>query len=241
MTDVNCLTSEHIATATTASPPGTPAKNACKDLDEPTSPFVLRAPPSAKSKLILQNMEEVLHSVKQKHREKHKRKREEKRRAALLEDQKKSSQEAGRPEKEKPQPLREKSSQENGLKNGRRRSSPLKSSTPVADNQSIMKHFAKAGKPENLAASPVNTAKAKPATNVFEFMMNARNRSIGVNEGGAESPADPEVASEAATPTTKRKLLLQEWNERKGGAKRRLADESRGEYIEVQMEQRAKR
>jgi len=87
----------------------------------------------------------------------------------------------------------------------------------------------------------VNTAKAKPATNVFEFMMNARNRSIGVNEGGAESPADPEVASEAATPTTKRKLLLQEWNERKGGAKRRLADESRGEYIEVQMEQRAKR
>lgn len=241
MTDVNCLTSEHIATATTASPPGTPAKNAGKDLDEPTSPFVLRAPPSAKSKLILQNMEEVLHSVKQKHREKHKRKREEKRRAALLEDQKKSSQEAGRPEKEKPQPLREKSSQENGLKNGRRRSSPLKSSTPVADNQSIMKHFAKAGKPENLAASPVNTAKAKPATNVFEFMMNARNRSIGVNEGGAESPADPEVASEAATPTTKRKLLLQEWNERKGGAKRRLADESRGEYIEVQMEQRAKR
>ncbi|KAH8364813.1 hypothetical protein KR084_012089 [Drosophila pseudotakahashii] len=243
MTDVNCLTSEHIATTTAASPPGTPAKNAGRDPVEPTSPFVLRAPPSAKSKLILQNMEEVLHSVKQKHREKHKRKREEKRRAALLEDQKNASQDAGRPEKEKPQPLREKSSQENGLKNGhRRRSSPLKSSTPVADNQSIMKHFAKAaGKPENQAASPVTTPKPKPATNVFEFMMNARNRSIGVNEGGAESPADQELASEAATPTTKRKLLLQEWNERKGGAKRRLADEARGEFIEVQMEQRAKR
>uniref|UniRef100_A0A6P4E1I0 ATPase family AAA domain-containing protein 5 isoform X1 n=2 Tax=Drosophila rhopaloa TaxID=1041015 RepID=A0A6P4E1I0_DRORH len=241
MTDVNCLTSEHIATTAPASPPGTPTRNAGKDLVEPTSPFVLRAPPSAKSKLILQNMEEVLHSVKQKHREKHKRKREEKRRAALLEDQKKPSKD-GKPDKEKPQPLREKSSQENGLKNGgRRRSSPLKCSTPVAENQSIMKHFAKAGKPENLGASPVTASKPKPATNVFEFMMNARNRSIGANDGGAESPGDQEVASEAATPTTKRKLLLQEWNERKGGAKRRLADESRGEFIELQMEQRAKR
>ncbi|XP_070071377.1 enhanced level of genomic instability 1 isoform X2 [Drosophila takahashii] len=177
-------------------------------------------------------MEEVLHSVKQKHREKHKRKREEKRRAALLEDQK----------NEKPQPLREKTTQENGLKNGhRRRSSPLKSSTPVADSQSIMKHFAKTavGKPEH----PVTTTpKPKPPTNVFEFMMNARNRSIGVNEGGADSPGDQEVqTSEGATPTSKRKLLLQEWNERKGGAKRRLADEARGEFIEVQMEQRAKR
>ncbi|XP_017127802.1 ATPase family AAA domain-containing protein 5 isoform X1 [Drosophila elegans] len=242
MTDVkNCLTSEHIATTAPASPPGTPTRNANKDLVEPTSPFVLRAPPSAKSKLILQNMEEVLHSVKQKHREKHKRKREEKRRAALLEDQKKPSKEA-KPDKEKPQPLREKSSQENGLKNGgRRRSSPLKSSTPVAENQSILKHFAKAGKPENVAASPGSIAKPKPATNVFEFMMNARNRSIGANDGGAESPGDQEAATEAATPTTKRKQFLQEWNERKGGAKRRLADESRGEFIELQMEQRAKR
>nr|NP_996103.1 enhanced level of genomic instability 1, isoform C [Drosophila melanogaster]Q86BP6.1 RecName: Full=Enhanced level of genomic instability 1 [Drosophila melanogaster]AAN11762.2 enhanced level of genomic instability 1, isoform C [Drosophila melanogaster] len=242
MTDVNCLTSEHIApTTTTASPPGTPSKNAATDPVEPTSPFVLRAPPSAKSKLILQNMEEVLNSVKQKHREKHKRKREEKRRAALMEDQKSTTEEVKANAKEKPQPLREKSSQENGLKNGRRRSSPLKSSTPVADNQSIMKHFAKAGKPENVGVSPVSTAKPKPTTNVFEFMMNARNRSLGVNEGGAESPADQEIGSEAATPTTKRKLLLQEWNERKGGAKRRLADEARGEFIELQMEQRAKR
>ncbi|XP_070141733.1 enhanced level of genomic instability 1 isoform X1 [Drosophila kikkawai] len=246
MTDVNCLTSEHIATA--SSPPGTPPRNAGTDPVEPSSPFVLRAPPSAKSKLILQNMEEVLHSVKQKHREKHKRKREEKRRAALLAES--GSQEKphkdSKPDKEKPQPLREKSSQENGLKNGKRRSSPLKCSTPVADHQSIMKHFAKAGKPENVSASQVQTsasAKSKPATNVFEFMMNARNRSIGVNEGGVESPADQEDEGSGggATPQTKRKQLLQEWNERKGGAKRRLADEARGEFIELQMEQRAKR
>ncbi|KAH8257339.1 hypothetical protein KR038_007431 [Drosophila bunnanda] len=250
MTDVNCLTSEHTATATATacSPPGTPPRNAGTDPVEPSSPFVLRAPPSAKSKLILQNMEEVLHSVKQKHREKHKRKREEKRRAALLAEsgsQEKHHQDP-KPDKEKPQPLREKSSQENGLKNGRRRSSPLKCSTPVADHQSIMKHFAKTGKPENAASSPVQnsaSAKTKPTTNVFEFMMNARNRSIGVNEGGVESPVDQEEerSGSGATPQTKRKQLLQEWNERKGGAKRRLADEARGEFIELQMEQRAKR
>ncbi|KAH8392029.1 hypothetical protein KR200_004158 [Drosophila serrata] len=250
MTDVNCLTSEHTdtATSTACSPPGTPPRNAGTDPVEPSSPFVLRAPPSAKSKLILQNMEEVLHSVKQKHREKHKRKREEKRRAALLAES--GSQEKphkdSKPDKEKPQPLREKSSQENGLKNGKRRSSPLKCSTPVADHQSIMKHFAKAGKPENVASSPVQTpasAKSKATTNVFEFMMNARNRSIGVNEGGVEYPADQEEEGSAsgATPQTKRKQLLQEWNERKGGAKRRLADEARGEFIELKMEQRAKR
>lgn len=245
MTDVNCLTSEHIATA--SSPPGTPTRNAGTDPVEPTSPFVLRAPPSAKSKLILQNMEEVLNSVKQKHREKHKRKREEKRRAALLAESGslEKPHKDTKQDKEKPQPLREKSSQENGMKNGRRRSSPLKCSTPVADHQSILKHFAKAGKPENVAASPGQPAsgKPKPTTNVFEFMMSARNRSIGVNEGGVESPAEQqeEEGSGAATPQTKRKQLLQDWNERKGGAKRRLADEARGEFIEHQMEQRAKR
>ncbi|KAH8295694.1 hypothetical protein KR018_004061 [Drosophila ironensis] len=234
MTDVNCLTSEqpHIPL------PTTPPKNAGPPQDadlliEPTSPFVLRAPPSEKSKLILQNMEEVLNSVKQKHREKHKRKREEKRRAAaaaaLLEAD---------ANPEKPQPLREKSSQENGLKNGhRRRSSPLKSSTPVADSQSIRKHFTK-----NEAKSE-GPAKAKPASNVFEIMMSARNRSIGVNEEGAEPQegAGDQEAEGAAGGQAKRKQMLQEWNERKGGAKRRLADEARGEYIDLQMEQRAKR
>ncbi|BFF99776.1 ATPase family AAA domain-containing protein 5 [Drosophila madeirensis] len=250
MTDVNCLTSEHIATTTstataaaeaaqTTSPPRTPTRNGLEQLAlEPTSPFVLRAPPSAKSKLILQNMEEVLYSVKQKHREKHKRKREEKRRAALLAETQERPLETG----SKPQPLREKAAQENGLKNGKRKSSPLKCSTPVAEHHSILKHFPKAGRPENGAPAP--PAKAKSATNVFEFMMNARNRSIGVNDGGkdaCELPADQAEAAAPGTPTSKRKQLLQEWNERKGGAKRRLQEEAREEYIDQQMDQRAKR
>ncbi|EDW30443.1 GL17833 [Drosophila persimilis] len=256
MTDVNCLTREHIATTTTSaaveataaeaaettSPPRTPTGNGLQQLElEPTSPFVLRAPPSAKSKLILQNMEEVLYSVKKKHREKHKRKREEKRRAALLAEAEERP--PGMDVREsKPQPLREKVAQENGLKNGKRKSSPLKCSTPVAEHQSILKHFSKAGKPENGATAP--PAKAKSATNVFEFMMNARNRSIGVNDGGkdaSESPADLAEDPAAGTATSKRKQLLQEWNERKGGAKRRLQEEAREDYIEEQMDQRAKR
>ncbi|XP_022215326.2 ATPase family AAA domain-containing protein 5 isoform X2 [Drosophila obscura] len=189
-------------------------------------------------------MEEVLYSVKQKHREKHKRKREEKRRAALLaETEERPPGMDVREPKPQPLPLREKAAQENGLKNGKRKSSPLKCSTPVAEHHSILKHFPKTGRPENGATAP--PAKAKSATNVFEFMMNARNRSIGVNDGGrdaSESPADQaDDAAAAGTPTSKRKQLLQDWNDRKGGAKRRLQEEAREDYIDQQMDQRAKR
>lgn len=251
MTDVNCFTSEHTTTtpAAAVTTTTTPTKNVLLQTTpattpSPTSPFILRAPPSAKSKLILQNMEEVLNSVKQKHREKHKRKREEKRRAALLAEAEaeQAQQEmttttttnGGHVPVEKPKPLREKTARENGIGNGKRKSnaSPLKSSTP--DNQtSIMKHFTK--------TEPAT--KPKTATNVFELMMSARNRSLGTNHNGQQSQEQSEQAGEetAATPQSKRKQLLQDWNERKGGAKRRLADEARGDYIDNQMEQRAKR
>lgn len=245
MTDVNCLTSEQTTTTTTpttttttAEEPAnctTPTKNVLEQ--PPTSPFILRAPPSAKSKLILQNMEEVLNTVKQKHREKHKRKREEKRRAALLAEQATAMEAAnaaavpaattkttatttpnGR------HVLREKTARENGLSQAKRKSngSPVKSSTPQS---SIVK------------SEPASRTPAK-ATNVFELMMNARNRSMGSNANGQEPP---EAVEPIVTPHTKRKQMLQEWNDRKGGAKRRMADEARGDYIEQKMEQRAKR
>ncbi|ALC43926.1 CG16838 [Drosophila busckii] len=216
MTDVNCFTSEHTTTTTTttttaaaavATTPTTPVKNepACT----PTSPFVLRAPPSAKSKLILQNMEEVLNTVKKQHREKHKRKREEKRRAAMLAEAEAEVQASHVTAGEKPQPLREKTVRENGRK-------------PTA-------------KEEEKSMTPVSKAK-----NVFELMMNARKSSLGTNAQGQHSPEQqqPELS---ATPLSQRKQLLQEWNERKGGTKRRLADDARGEYIETQLDQRAKR
>ncbi|XP_034482896.1 ATPase family AAA domain-containing protein 5 [Drosophila innubila] len=258
MTDVNCFTSEHATTTTTAvadNTTTTPTKNVLHPRSaSPTSPFILRAPPSAKSKLILQNMEEVLNSVKQKHREKHKRKREEKRRAAAEAEQAQqmtttvtgttttSNGSNHVPANnddvdEKPKPLREKTARENGIGNGKRKStaSPLKSSTPQAtDNKqtSIMKHFTK---------TESNTkAATKTATNVFELMMSARNRSLGTNTNG-QSPEQADGDTSVATPLSKRKQMLQDWNERKGGAKRRLADEARADYIDNQMEQRAKR
>ncbi|XP_032587822.2 ATPase family AAA domain-containing protein 5 isoform X2 [Drosophila mojavensis] len=247
MTDVNCLTSEQTTTRTTTTTPTTttttaeeatnyttPTKNVLEQ--PPTSPFILRAPPSAKSKLILQNMEEVLNTVKQKHREKHKRKREEKRRAALLAEQAtaiEATNAAAVPAVTATTTtttpngrhvLREKTARENGLSQAKRKSngSPVKSSTPQS---SIMK------------AEPAGKTPAK-ATNVFELMMNARNRSMGTNANGQELA---EAVEPIVTPHSKRKQMLQEWNDRKGGAKRRLADEARGDYIEQKMEQRAKR
>lgn len=272
MTDVNCFTSEHTTTtATTATTQEaaeattltTPTKNVAPSAS-PTSPFVLRAPPSAKSKLILQNMEEVLNSVKQKHREKHKRKREEKRRAAMLAEQ------AGAAGALEPKDAATKTKASSGSSNnssstntnngrhvlrektanGKRKSatSPLKCSTPHAaageDQQtSIKKHFAKTDSTTGTTTTKTDTAEkvTKPATNVFELMMSARNRSIGSNANGSLHSPEEEAVPQGSTPRTKRKQLLQEWNERKGGTKRRQADDARGEYIEQQMEQRAKR
>lgn len=265
MTDVNCFTSEHTTTTTEAAEATTlttPTKNVAPSAS-PTSPFVLRAPPSAKSKLILQNMEEVLNSVKQKHREKHKRKREEKRRAAMLAEQ------AGAAGALEPKDAATKTKANSGSNNssstntsngrhvlrektanGKRKSatSPLKCSTPNAvaeeDQQtSIKKHFAKTdSKTGTTTTTPGTTEKVtKPATNVFELMMSARNRSIGSNANGSLHSPEEEAVPQGSTPRTKRKQLLQEWNERKGGTKRRQADDARGEYIEQQMEQRAKR
>ncbi|KAL7733559.1 hypothetical protein ACLKA6_005028 [Drosophila palustris] len=255
MTDVNCFTSEQTTTAAAAEAEitVTPTKNVLHPLASPTSPFILRAPPSAKSKLILQNMEEVLNSVKQKHREKHKRKREEKRRAALEAEQQAQQQMTTTTAtsngdnhvlEEKPKPLREKTARENGIKRKSNNASPLKSSTPHAtttDKQtSIMKHFAKTE--TKTAATKTKTA---AATNVFELMMSARSRSLGTNANGQQT-SPPEQAANGVSPTSttplsKRKQLLQDWNERKGGAKRRMADEARADYIDNQMEQRAKR
>ncbi|XP_068148368.1 enhanced level of genomic instability 1 isoform X1 [Drosophila tropicalis] len=230
--DVNCFASELSSPSSSSASPRTPTKNVQLEL-EPTSPFVLRAPASAKSKLILQNMEEVLNTVKQKHREKHKRKREEKRRAAAEAAAAAAAASSSpsmdeKTKSEKPQPLREKATQENGLSS--------------SHSKSLLK------KP-NESASAGSTPTANPPipskpTNVFELMMKARNRSLGVNEGAAkELPLnDSECNEAAASPTLgKRKQLLQEWNDRKGGAKRRLADEQRGEFIGQQLEKRAKR
>lgn len=83
-----------------------------------------------------------------------------------------------------------------------------------------------------------------PKKNAFEFMMNARNKSIGTNSPGKdlgsvskEKKKSPVIDAEKA----KRKLMLEEWADRKGGAKRKIREDESGEYINNQMDKRAKR
>ncbi|TMW52807.1 hypothetical protein DOY81_002141 [Sarcophaga bullata] len=240
-------------------------------------PVVVPHYPRIDSKIILQNMEEVLDTVKKQHKEKHRRKKELKK-LAMLEAESGSgtvgtieeANSANKPDhhhhhaekkhkhrdKEKrhskKKPLQEKSTVENDkVVHG----SPLKSGT-------ILQHFQRTPKKgedsicskdddevevivemedENSnagkgAATPKNTK----VTNAFEVMMNARNKSIGSNTPGKDSPS-PVVDKEAAAVNAKRKIKLQEWAEQKGGAKRKFEEEARAAYVEEKLEQRAKR
>ncbi|XP_017469798.1 PREDICTED: ATPase family AAA domain-containing protein 5 isoform X1 [Rhagoletis zephyria] len=249
--------------------------------------YIVKAP-RPDSKLILQNMEEVLNSVKKKHRQKHKRKREQRKLAEMeaaavaiataelektdgTEDNEigneklieKTSGHSGNAEngeksigkRSKTKPLQEKSVQENGQKassNSRRKSkhidnkSPLKTPSPDGD---ILRHFQRTHNNNQLGADDATVTKMdaagtsssanQPKTmNAFEVMMNARNKTIGSNTPGKET--SPNNSQESAI-NTKRKLMLQEWANKKGGAKRKLEEETRAAYVEHELENRAKR
>lgn len=74
------------------------------------------------------------------------------------------------------------------------------------------------------------------------MLMNARNKSIGTN-----SPAKDQtmVTADTSPPRsdtkTSRKLMMEAWADRKGAAKRRLQDDEAEEYVNKQMQKRAKR
>ncbi|XP_073843437.1 enhanced level of genomic instability 1 [Musca autumnalis] len=234
--------------------------------------------PRINSKIILQNMEEVLQTVKKQHKEKHRRKKELKKLAMIeaasagtstkrtdteLEGDERSNKNVNNVEKKnknrdkekrhsKKRPLQEKTTVENGKV---LQESPIKSGT-------ILQHFPRTPKKdvdeivtvENADVSQVadstdheNESKTassldKPAkvTNAFEVMMNARNKTIGSNTPGKESPS-PVTDKNTNEVNVKRRLKLQEWAEQKGGAKRKLEEEARAAYVEEQLEQRAKR
>lgn len=240
-----------------------------------TLPVVVHYP-RLDSRIILQNMEEVLDTVKKQHKEKHRRKKELKKLAMLeaanggttevvetkdAESREKKREHAEKKHKHrdkekrhsKKKPLQEKSTVENGkVEQG----SPVKTGT-------ILQHFPRTPKKEDeqQAANNVqdevevivddeneteNTEKVSTppknakVTNAFEVMMNARNKSIGSNTPGKDSPS-PVADKELAAANAKRKLKLQEWAEQKGASKRRLEEEARAAYVEEQLEQRAKR
>ncbi|XP_067645884.1 enhanced level of genomic instability 1 isoform X2 [Eurosta solidaginis] len=243
-------------------------------------------------------MEEVLNSVKKKHRQKHKKKREQKKLAqmeavavavataelekaeALDEEQTSNLQLNESPtlhvskcrdatkthgKRLKTQPLQEKYVQENGQegcsRNGRK-SKSLESKSALNNataNGDILRHFQMTPKKNaeleeneknnaDIKGAPVynkisctetlaTTNSTKPM-NAFEVMMNARNKTIGSNTPGKET--SPTTGQES-TINIKRKLMLQEWADKKGASKRKLDEETRAAFVENQLENRAKR
>lgn len=224
--------------------------------------------PRIDSKIILQNMEEVLHTVKKQHKEKHRRKKELKKLAmieaagtavdelGLEESEHKNSVEKKHKHRDKEKrhskkrPLQEKSTVENGKV---LQETPVKSGT-------ILQHFQRTPKkdvnPTDNGDGGIDVVQVdydnenndegkalnKPikVTNAFEVMMNARNKTIGSNTPGKDSPS-PVADKETHTVNVKRKLKLQEWADQKGASKRKLDEEARAAYVEEQLEQRAKR
>lgn len=122
--------------------------------------------------------------------------------------------------------------------------------TPTKQQNTLLNHFAVARKStgddgENSATDSLPTGEEeKPRkSNAFEIMMSARNKSIGGGTPGKSASPTAEDQEEAAekSQNVKRKLMLQEWNEKKGGRKRKHEEDKRDDYITQQMDKRAKR
>lgn len=272
MTELNSYSIENNLNTAVNQAETAPASNNKTVEDSGQLPVVVQYP-RLDSKIILQNMEEVLDTVKKQHKEKHRRKKELKKLAMIeaangteivaategeSKEKKKEHSEKKHKHKDKEKrhskkkPLQEKSTVENGKI---LQESPVKSGT-------ILQHFPRTPKKgeqqssnlddevevivkdenecENTEKLSTTSPKNSKVTNAFEVMMNARNKSIGSNTPGKDSPS-PVKDRELGPTNAKRKLKLQEWAEQKGGAKRKLEEEARAAYVDEQMEQRAKK
>lgn len=93
--------------------------------------------------------------------------------------------------------------------------------------------------------TPEDEEIVSPKVNVFQFMMNSRHKVIGSNSSGKDKKPEPEKMPEEMVEkkekTKKRKAALGEWAEKKGGQKRKLADEAQEEHIKKTLKERAKR
>ncbi|XP_065360306.1 enhanced level of genomic instability 1 [Calliphora vicina] len=271
MTELNSYSIENNLNTAENRAETAPASNNKTVEDSGQLPVVVHYP-RLDSKIILQNMEEVLDTVKKQHKEKHRRKKELKKLAMIeaangteivaateeeSKEKKKEHSEKKHKHKDKEKrhskkkPLQEKSTVENGKI---LQESPVKSGTilqhfprtPKKDEQQpsnpddevevIVKDENECENTEKVSTPPKNSK----VTNAFEVMMNARNKSIGSNTPGKDSPS-PVKDRELGATNAKRKLKLQEWAEQKGGAKRKLEEEARAAYVDEQLEQRAKK
>lgn len=189
--------------------------------------------------LIRRNMQEVLDSVQKIHKQRQKHRK--KKRNDSVKDSPSTHQNQKSPLKEIT-----KNKSKNNLPNQQEVGTPTKNS--------ILNHFPVARKStgdggENSADTPppptTIAEEVKPRkSNAFEIMMSARNKSIGGGTPGkSASPSAAEGVEEIPekTQNAKRKLMLQEWNEKKGGKKRKLDEDKRDDYITQQMDKRAKR
>ncbi|XP_052873752.1 enhanced level of genomic instability 1 [Anopheles cruzii] len=89
-----------------------------------------------------------------------------------------------------------------------------------------------------------NAGKENKKVNAFQLMMKSRHKSIGSNSPGKErqpSPANEHELLPHQEQKAKRKLQLEQWAERKGAGKRKFREDADGEYIERQLNKRAKR
>uniref|UniRef100_A0A1B0C5X2 ATPase family AAA domain-containing protein 5 n=1 Tax=Glossina palpalis gambiensis TaxID=67801 RepID=A0A1B0C5X2_9MUSC len=264
-TDVNstCTVESNVAQAD-----GKPAANS--EVNFATTPEVSSNSSCLRvdSKMILQNMEEVLHTVKKQHREKHRRKKEQKKmtltEASTTTQYIASQNSMSKMEKSKHKhrhkervkikktPLREGCSQENI-------NVSLQSSS---GNGTILQHFQRSPKKsfssgitqknngneiaeiltEDESSEKCETSEENMrVANAFEVMMNARNKSRGSNSPGKEQKSPDVVNEEHSEFNVKRKSKLQEWDERKGAVKRRMEEEDHEIYVEEQLDAKAKR
>lgn len=92
------------------------------------------------------------------------------------------------------------------------------------------------------SSQPIET-KSQSTSNAFEFMMTARYKSIGTNSPGKELPNNKDIKTPDINReiNVKRKLMLEEWADRKGRAKKRQNEAADDEYIDMVMEKRTKR
>lgn len=183
--------------------------------------------PLRTAEIIRRNMQEVLDSVQKIHKQRQKHRK--KKRNDSVKDSPSSTQNEN---------------QKSPLKEITKNKSKDVKTTPTKQN-SILNHFSVArksnGDGENSSETPGE--EGKPKSNAFEIMMSARNKSIG---GGTPGKSASPTAVDAEdnpekTKSAKRKLMLQEWNEKKGGRKRKLDEDKRDDYIAQQMDKRAKR
>ncbi|KAL9701666.1 hypothetical protein quinque_005107 [Culex quinquefasciatus] len=129
-----------------------------------------------------------------------------------------------------------------------------KGETPAEDDGSESSRHTSPRKSKEVPADPPEDLPAKDppkegsnkenkTVNAFQLMMASRNKAIGSNSPGRDTHSDtPDPAEvQKKDEKVKRKLKLEEWADRKGAGKRKLQEEAQEEYIEHQMNRRAKR